>query len=472
MRRPSGRKRWWLVGALTALALLGVGLPVINAALDRQPPNVFLYNFDDLRDEVAGGIDPLAYLPKTARWLADGTRFATTYVAEPSCCPSRSSLFTGRFPHNNGVRLQGDGAKFDAEGSMACYLQEAGYSTYQVGKFLTTWPRDKVPPCFSHSTVMWGGYEDVGIKTDGVAGVAPGYSTSFLGQRGREYIDDALEQGKPFLLYQAPHAPHTSDVTAPGQGRKELAVPEERYAGAEVESCTAPPEVDRSDKPPYVRWVTKTPEQSRELCESQLRSLRSADDEIDATLSLLRERGVLDDTLVIVTSDNGYLWGEHGRHAKFVPYEPSVRVPLLVRWPERVPAGVDAGRQVSYLDILPTVLAAAGVPPDPDRPLDGESLLSPSKRDTVYAEYWLDSANGSMPTWRMARTPAAKYVQIYDEAGQVTFREYYDLAVDPTEELNLLGDDDPANDPPSDVVADFAAKLAAFGTCAGVDCLR
>ena len=108
-------------------------------------------------------------MPKTRQWMAAGRRFPQHFVTEPSCCPSRSSLMTGRMPHNNGVRLQSQGPSFDAPHSMACYLRSAGYTTYIAGKFLTTWPRTTRPPCFDHSTVMWGGYNNVATRVDGVA---------------------------------------------------------------------------------------------------------------------------------------------------------------------------------------------------------------------------------------------------------------------------------------------------------------
>ena len=101
------------LAAAVALALLpvvvpvstGAGVPVgTGVAAAATKPNIFFYNLDDLRDAFPGGIDPLQFMPKTRQWMAAGTRFTQHFVAEPSCCPSRSSLMTGRYPHNNGVR--------------------------------------------------------------------------------------------------------------------------------------------------------------------------------------------------------------------------------------------------------------------------------------------------------------------------------------------------------------------------------
>ncbi|HEU4422182.1 MAG TPA: sulfatase-like hydrolase/transferase [Pilimelia sp.] len=462
--------------AAVVLALLPVVVPVPGgaaaAAAVATKPNIFFYNMDDLRDAVPGNIDPMAFMPKTQQWMAAGRRFPQHFVTEPSCCPSRASLMTGRMPHNNGVRLQSQGPAFDYPHSMACYLRSAGYSTYLAGKFLTSWPRTTTPPCFDHSTVMWGGYFDVAIRVDGVARTLAGYSTTGLGVRGREYITSALGLGKPFLLYEAPQAPHWVNVTNPDGTTTQRAIPEARYATAPVPTCSAPVETNRSDKPPYVRWQNRTPAQGQEMCASQLRAIMTADDQFDLTMRLLSDRGVLANTLVILSSDNGYMWSDHGRTEKFVPYEPSVRTPLFLRWDGQIPAGSATGRLASYVDVLPTILAAAqftlpvGAPP-----LDGESLLTASRRTTTYAEYFIDSANGKVPTWRMIRTATVKYVHTYSDTGAVSFREYYNLTADPLENTNLLNDGTAANDPPAAELSALASRLSALSTCRGAACV-
>ena len=184
----------------------------VAAAADTRP-NIFFYNLDDLRDAFPGGIDPLQFMPKTRGWMAIGHAIHQQPSSPtPSCCPSRASMMTGRYPHNNGVRQQ-EGPNFDSPHSMACYLRAAGYATYVAGKFLTTWPKTTRPPCFDHSTVMWGGYNNVAVRVDGVARTVVGLlHHAALGIRGREYITQALTRAQPFLLYETPQAPHWVDV--------------------------------------------------------------------------------------------------------------------------------------------------------------------------------------------------------------------------------------------------------------------
>jgi N-acetylglucosamine-6-sulfatase len=486
-----GRRHGWaLVGCLLAAMVAGMlalapghsaasarpspRAPLVSApaAAAAGAPNIFFYNLDDLRDRFPGTIDPLRFMPKVRQWMADGTRFTQSFVADPSCCPSRSSLMTGRYPHNNGVHNQQDGPKFDGAHSMGCYFQNNGYATYVDGKFLTTWPKTKLPPCFAHSTVMWGGYNNVQVKVDGVSRTANGYSTTYLGNQGRSYITQALNGTKPFLLYETPQAPHWVNTTVNG-APAQLAVPDTKYANAAVGTCSGVPEADRSDKPAYVRTMNYTTAKAQALCQSQLRAIMTADDEFGATMQLLKDRGVLDNTLVIFSSDNGYMWGEHGRWEKFVPYEPALRVPLWVRWPGHFTAGTNTTRIVSYLDLLPTMMQAGGIAvPAGAPPLDGQSLLAASTRTSMYSEYYNDPANANIPSWRMVRQGGVKYVQTYDAQGAVIAREYYDLANDPAENTNLLGDGSSANDPTAAQVSALVTKLNAYSTCGGSACVK
>jgi arylsulfatase A-like enzyme len=320
---------------------------------------------------------------------------------------------------------------------------------------------------------MWGGYRGFGVRVDGVAQTVTGYSTTFLGTRGRQYLTTALSGTAPFLLYEAPQAPHWVAINNPDGSVSRLAVPDTAYASADVGSCSGVPEADRSDKPAYVRTMNHTPAQAQAMCQSQLRAIMSAEDQFAATMQLLSDRGVLDNTLVILSSDNGFMWGEHGRWEKFVPYEPSIRVPLMVRWPGHIAAGTNRTRLVSSLDLLPTMLQAAGIALPAGAPrLDGESLLRATGRTSMYSEYYVDGANPNIPSWRMIRTATTKYVHTYDAQGAVIAREYYDLASDPAENTNVLGDATTTNDPPASMLTDLATRLDAFATCAGASCVQ
>ena len=211
------------------------------------------------------------------------------------------------------------------------------------------------------------------------------------------------------------------------------------------------------------------------MCASQMRAIMSADDQFDATMQLLSDRGVLANTLVILSSDNGFLWGEHGRWEKFTPYEPSIRTPLLVRWPghDQPPGPTPPGSSRSWTSCPPCWRPRASLLPAAAPRLDGESLLSPSARTTVYAEYDVDeSANPNIPSWRMIRTRTVKYVHTYNAQGAIIAREYYNLTNDPNEHTNLLGDSSTTNNPPAATLTNLASRLNAFATCVGTGCVQ
>jgi arylsulfatase A-like enzyme len=403
-------------------------------------------------------------MPKTRRWLADGgVTYTQAFATTPSCCPSRASIFSGRYVHNHGVRQQQQAARLDQRVTVARYLKDAGYFTAMAGKFLNGWPLDTPPPWFDRFAHANGGYYDQVWDVDGAVRRVHTYSTTFIGDRALAYLDgfERADDARPWFAYLAPFAPHDPRV------------PEHRYAAATFPPPAAPVAVgerDAGDKPGYLRdRVAPTAAAVAAVRTGQLRTLLSVDDLVDRVLRHLQQTGELDTTLVFFLSDNGYAWGEHRYVGKFVPYTESVRIPFLVRWPGRLPAGAVDDRMIATIDIKPTVLDAAGVDPDPGDTVDGRSLLGGHRRDRLLLEYWRDPANApGIRTWASLRTPAWQYVEDYDQPGVPgrVFREYYDLARDPGMQRNLLADADPGNDPPSSL----GAELAAARGCAGASC--
>ena len=234
------------------------------------------------------------------------------------------------------------------------------------------------------------------------------------------------------------------------------------------------PEADRSDKPAYVRNTNFTPAKAQVMCQSQLRAIMTADDQFGATMQLLSDRGVLANTLVIFSSDNGYMWGEHGRTEKFVPYEPSIRVPLLVRWPGHIarghrhrPASPRTWTCCRRCWRRPAFTLPADAPrwtaSRCSQPADANHDRTPSTTRT--------RANGNVPTWRMVRTATVEVHPDLRGTGAVSFREYYDLVADPAENTNLLGDASTANDPPAAELSALVSRLGALSTCRGSACV-
>ena len=459
------RGRLLLGGVVVAVAALGVvavaaargagGPGSGDQAGQRARPNVLVIVTDDARAET------LEAMPKTRRWIAEaGVTYTNGFATTPSCCPSRASIFSGRYVHNHGVLRQQLAGKLDQTTTMASELRDAGYATAMAGKFLNRWPLERPPPGFDRYALANGGYYDQTWAVDGTTRRVPTYSTTFIGDRALAFLDEReAEDARPWFLYLATFAPHDPRV------------PEPKYADASFPaldgvgpSAAAPV----AGKPAYL--ATRTDGRLAEAAKvrtGQLRTLLSVDDLVDRVMGRLQATGELEDTLVFFLSDNGYAWGEHRHVGKFTPYTESIKVPFLVSWPGRLPAGTTDDRLVATIDIKPTVLAAAGVPPRAGDVVDGRSLLDGRRRDRLLAEYWRDQANApGIRDWAALRTPAWQYIEDYHQPGGGTFREFYDLRSDPGMDRNLLADDDPANDPPASV----AAELAAARACAGAGC--
>ena len=415
-----------------------------------EPPNVLLIVTDDQR------IGTLSVMPELRRWFrGEGTEFTSGFVTTPLCCPSRASIFSGRYMHNHGVLTNVHSREFEHRYSIQAYLQDAGYTTAIIGKYLNALPVTYDPPHFDHYVVPkdWP-YEGGEWNVDGQTRNVTTYATSFMRRKAVEFLSDPGEE--PWFLTIAPIAPHGPTI------------PEPRYADADVPDWNGNPSVhdDRSDKPPFIKELTPADLERGKLRRAdQLRTLMSVDDLIGRVHSVLERTGQLDDTLAIFISDNGLLWQEFAYGNKTVPYTSSVQVPFLMTWPRHVPTGRD-DRMVLNVDIAATIMDASGAAPDPNVPLDGRSLLDRWDRDRILLEYHR-YPKFDAPSWRSIRTRTAQYVQYVEGDGNVTFEEYYDLVEDPWQLNNLLGPGSAAE--PNDVDR-LRRALDRYEDCRGESC--
>lgn len=454
---------WWrvLVAALSAtvMAPAATADDGIRTAAPAGAPNVLVIVTDDQRTGT------MFAMPKTLQWLrAGGVEFSQGYVTTPSCCPSRASIFSGRYVHNHGVLQQQLGANLDHRSTLQRQLKAGGYYTAMAGKFLNHWNIGTRPPYFDRYAVAGGGYYNRYWGIDGVVRQIPTYTTTFIGDKAVEYLSgfERANDARPWFLYLATFAPHLP--------RR----PEPKYAGLTFGSWAGNPAVNEnvSDKPGYVRWRQPVSDSTiQQMRTEQLRTLKSVDDMVDRVLRTLQAQGELWNTLVIYLSDNGYMWGEHRlADTKFVPYTESVRVPFFARWPGHLAAGTTDSRLVANIDIKPTVLAAAGITADPTYPMDGRSFLSAGGRNRALTEYFFDDRNApGIQTWAAIRTPTYQYIENYNQPSLNggTFREYYDLTKDPWMLTNLYRDGNPGNDP---AIGPLSSQLAADRQCAGATC--
>jgi hypothetical protein len=346
---------------------------------------------------------------------------------------------------------------FDQTTSIEYNLRTAGYSTAIVGKYWNDWPLTQNPPNWDRWAVFSGGYNNMSFNVNGSTRRVNGYTTTLLGSYADTFLTGfESNDDKPWYLYLTPQAPHSP------------VAPHPQYTNAAVADIPFTPamgETDRSDKPPWVRGTGHlyTPSEVNNIAKPQIRTLMSVDDIIAAIYERLAALGE-ENTLAIFTSDNGYMWGEHGMSQKRWPYVDSVQVPIYMRWPGHVGEGIDDARLVSHVDIAPTVYEAAGVVPGYTP--DGVSLFTPGEREHLYLEYFRSPDSMTARTWASIVTPLIQYVEWY-ENGQTTFREFYDLAADPWQLRNLLADGNASNDP--DTTA-LSAQLLNDRSCIGWSC--
>lgn len=434
-RSRSTRLASGLIGAGLLLALFASQnsalLGTDPAAAAEERPNVLIIITDDQR------FDSLIVQPKTQRLLAgNGIRFSNAFATTPACCPSRASIFTGRYVHNHGV-LRNNGAataNLDQTTTLQARLGEEGYKTALFGKYLNRWDVHEPPPYFDRWAMAAGHrYRGSIWNVQGDVRIVRKYATRFIEEQTTNFIISDTARQYPWLAYvtfTAPHAPFT---------------PERKYAAASVPPFVPNPAVeeeDRSDKPPWVQERDTRPATVKRQRDGQMRTLMSVDDSVRKLIRALRATGQATNTLVFFMSDNGYLHGEHSLQGKTTPYLPSVRIPLLLRWPAGAARGATDDRIVANIDIAPTVMDALDLPVSADE-MDGRSLLDPSwSRDRLLLEHWA-RAKRTTPDWGGLLTPDHQYVEYYEDedfGGDPIFAEYYDLDMDPYQLENLIPD--------------------------------
>jgi N-acetylglucosamine-6-sulfatase len=435
------------------LALLALILAFPSTAA--AAPNVVVIETDDQT------VADLAVMPHTRALLADqGVTFNQSVVSLSQCCPSRATLLTGRYAHNHGVLASappfGGADRLDQTETLPVWLQRAGYSTALVGKYMNhygRWNPLQVPPGWSEWHALLGRWTyrfydyifNHGGALRAYGSSVEEYQTDVITALSEDVVRRHAAAPTPFFLWTAYVAPHNGTprdlLDPPGSSPVPAPRHENAFVGAVLPRPLAFDEADVSDKPVAIRSrprLTGTRlAHLQETWQQRRESLLAVDEGVARIVGALRDAGELDDTLLIFTSDNGYMNGEHRTPTgKVVPYEPSIRVPLLMRGPG-VPAGTSRDQLVWNGDLAPTILEAAGA--TAPWVFDGLSLW-PFVRDP-----WVRSpravllegpARGrwGMPRHVGVRTTSHMYVR--NRTGEV---ELYDLRRDPDQLRNLAG---------------------------------
>ncbi len=473
------------VAGLLAL-VAGSHSGAVVAQLPDDRPNIVVIQTDDQT------ADSLRYMANVNRLLVrQGVRFDKNFASYPLCCPSRATLLTGQYAHNHGVRGNqpplGGYVRLDHSNTLPVWLQQAGYQTSFVGKYLNGYGegeggREEVPAGWSDwralvRTPGKGTQSYVGFtlnENGGLVDYPPNqanYQTDVFTRKAVSSIRSGVASGSPFFLYLAYFAPHSGlprdedDARATGVSLTPSPAARHRDAFA-AEPLPFPPsydEVDVSDKPPAIkRFGRLTLAQTLAVTESyqqRLESLLAVDEGVAQIVEALRAERQLANTLIVFTSDNGFMQGEHRvmpDRGKGFAYEPSARIPLVLRGLD-LPRGRRVSDVVANIDLAPTVLALARA--TPGRVVDGRSLL-PLARDPL-ADFGRDLLLES-GHFLGIRTDRYAYIAYYRRVW-----ELYDLQKDPHQLESRHRD--PAL---REIRLELERRLNDLGTCSGASCLR
>jgi N-acetylglucosamine-6-sulfatase len=467
--------QWACAVSAVVLALSAPSsIPKDTPALSVKPNLVFILA-DDMRK------DDLKYMPKTRNLLkAKGISFENAFVSNALCCPARATIMRGQYSHNTGVWTNGGSSggwqayksNGNEQDNVATRLDAAGYRTALFGKYLNGYHQTTgTPPgwdrWFAHVNGI--GYYDYQINDDGTTtrhygSTSSAYETRVMARHAMAFIGASANAGVPFFAYVAPFAPHN----ASNQGAP-VPAPRDRHAYDDLKAQRTPSFNERnvSDKSPWIRKLPRLSDAKKadidDRHEKRAESLQAVDDLVAGVVGKLRNKGVLSNTYLFFTSDNGWHEGEHRLDfGKWRPYEEDIHMPLLVRGP-----GVAAGQETQKLaldtDYLPTLTNLAGAQSPPY--VDGRSLNPVLKgnatawRSAVLLEAARNDVNvPNAPAYRGIRTSGGtKYVEY--AGGR---KELYHLGRDPQELINKY----PASGPSLGLVS----RLHALKTCAGMGC--
>jgi arylsulfatase A-like enzyme len=404
-------------------------------------PNIVLILTDDQR------WDELQMPTVQSDLIGKGVNFVNGFVVNSLCCPSRTTILTGKYSHGTDVYSDGtphggfDTFKPEDGSTIATWLHGAGYRTGLVGKYLNGYKRSTasyVPAGWDRWVAAASGtYYNYTLSVDGsqvtYGSQAADYSTDVLASYATDFIQSAPPE-QPLFLYFAPRAPHVPTIVPPRY----------KHACPDLQPLRPPSynEADVSDKPAYIQALARLSRTQRAKVDADHRHhcqmLLAVDDAVQAIRGALEATGRLSTTLIVFASDNGIQFGEHRWTTKQVPYEESIRVPMVVRYDPMTRGTATASDDLLLnLDFAPTFAAAAGVAAPGAEGMDFLPLLTDPQhawRSDFLEEHWSGRPTDP-PAYCSVRNEHFIYVEY--STGE---EEVYDLDADPYELQNVASD--------------------------------
>jgi N-acetylglucosamine-6-sulfatase len=443
--------------AVSLISLLAGCAP----APEEVRPNIIFILMDDVRwDDIGAYGHPWVRTPHIDRLAREGVRFDRAYAATPLCSPNRASFLTGQYAHTHGITDNVDRSELTHRfNTFPRILQGEGYSTAYIGKWHMG-VDDSPRPGFDYwlSIQGQGRYFDPEMNENGERKTIPGYITDILTERSIDFI--SRERENPFVLYLGHKAVHpnifqyadsSTEPTPPDGGFGVGAVHERHkdlYVDQEISRAPSA-ETYAESKPALRREIEGLPPLGPTtgtddgVIRNRLRLLTAADEGLGNILKVLEERDLLDNTVIIFTSDHGYFYGEHGLdEERRLAYEEISRLPLIVRYPPSIQAGSRIQEFALSIDLAPTLLEMAGVEIPGD--MQGRSLVPLLRgehpqdwRNSFLIEYYSDTVMRRLVTmgYQAVRTDDWKYIRYTDLEGM---DELYNLESDPYEIENII----------------------------------
>lgn len=459
-------------------------------------PNIVYIMTDDHTQQMMSCYGPSpVQTPHLDRLAREGVLFSESFVANSLSGPSRACMLTGKHSHKNGFTNNEHGVFDGAQQTMPKLLQAAGYQTALIGK----WHLVSRPTGFDHYEILPGQgdyYNPDFIRMDGTTRREEGYCTDLITDKSIRWLE-GRDRGRPFILFvhhKACHRPWLPDLKhlrdhegqtfplpetfyddwagRPAAQQQQMSIASDHdmdlvydnkvYLPGDTSRLSAGylnmvRRLDEGDRARYHQFYDSLSQafkrerpQGRALAEWKFQRFmrdyakvtRSLDDNVGRLMRYLEENGLLENTLVVYTSDQGFYMGEHGWFDKRFMYEESFRTPLLMRLPEGYRRRGTVGEMVQNIDYAPTFLEMAGVPVPAD--IQGRSMVPLLRggqtegrwRDALYYHFHEYPAEHSVKRHYGIRTTRWKLIHFYRD---IDVWELYDLQNDPNELNNLYG---------------------------------
>lgn len=466
MKQGSAWSRWAILAVVVAAVT-----PSAGRAAESRPNIVFFFSDDHAAQSIGAYGSRIGRTPRIDRLAREGALFEHCFCVNSICVPSRASVLTGRYSHANGVRTNADALPQGAL-TFPRILKDAGYATAIVGK----WHLQTEPEGFDHWCVLpgQGAYFDPPMIENGVRQKNAGYVSEVITSRALAWLK-VRDRGKPFCLLVHHKAPHANWEAGPAEQAlfEQETIPEPETLNEDLAGRS---EAVRSHRLFVGRpqWELHFEKRFGEIpagvpegrirnwvyqryVKDYLRCAASVDTGVGQVLDFLDAESLAANTLVIYSSDQGFLLGEHGFYDKRLMYEESIRMPLIVRWPGVVRPGGRIGEMALNVDLGPTLIEAAGAAMPAG--LHGRSVLPLLRgerpgdwRTSFYYRYY-EAAYGLGPI-EGVRTTTHKLIR-YGFADRGA--ELYDLQADPREMHNRIAD--PAAAPVAKSLSEELARL-------------